>query len=460
MKNNSLAFLLLFNFFFISVVFETIAQSSEYENRYQNVMDRTEWFRTDRFGMFIHYGPYAVAARGEWVKSDENMTNEEYQPYVDAFLPSNYNPAEWAALAKKAGMNYAVMTAKHHDGFCMFDSKLTDYKITQNMPGRDFIREYLDAFRAEGLKVGLYYSLIDWHHPEYPPVGNHPMRENEKLKNEKYDWEEYLEYMHAQIEELMTNYGKIDILWLDYSFDDYQDEKWGASELIKMIRKHQPDIILNNRLVRNHGTSTANREFTGYGDFETPEQGIPDKGLVDAYGNPIPWETCLTLNNNWGYSSTDHEWKTPEMIVHALVNCVSKNGNLLLNVGPDSQGTIPQPSVEILTAVGNWMSKHHESIYGCGAVDKPKPTWGYYTQKDNVLFAHWAHPHIGHINLHLQEDLVNSVEVLTTQEPAATAANWWGNSDKGNFFINVEEPTYKTYILPDSINTVFKLVLE
>jgi alpha-L-fucosidase len=434
------------------------AQDKKYVEKYNSTIDRTEWHRDARFGMFIHWGVYSVAADGEWFKSRQKLTTEEYQKYVDAFLPRNYNPNEWAKLAKEAGMKYAVMTAKHHDGFCMFDSEYTDYKISNNVQGADYIKDYVEAFRSQGLKVGLYYSLIDWHHEDYPYVGNHPLTNREGFTKKDYNWDDYLDYMHKQIEELMTKYGKIDILWLDYSFDDYSGEKWGASELIEMIRKHQPEIILNNRLVQNHGVSGEAREFTGYGDFETPEQGIPGKKLVDKYGNPIPWETCLTLNNSWGFQSTDDDWKSPELIIHALVNCVSKNGNLLLNVGPDSQGTIPLESRKTLKAVGEWMKINSESIYGCEDADLPKPDWGYLTRKGNVLYAHVTNKPIGHINIGPQEKNIEEVIVLNTGEKAFTSTNWWGNRAEETFYINVQSPTYKTYIFPDDRNTVFKIV--
>jgi alpha-L-fucosidase len=227
MKNLRLAISITHILIFMASGFQSSAQEnppSEYMEVYKEKMDRTGWFTHDRFGMFIHYGAYTIPARGEWVKTNEQMTNEEYQKFVDAFVPSNYDPAQWAKLAKQAGMNYAVMTAKHHDGFCLFDSKETDYKISKNLPGRDFMKEFTDAFRAEGLKVGFYYSLIDWHHKDYPNVGNHPMRNHPEWSEKEYDWDRYLDYMHKQIEELMTNYGKIDILWLDYSFDEYNGE--------------------------------------------------------------------------------------------------------------------------------------------------------------------------------------------------------------------------------------------
>ncbi|MCL2699763.1 MAG: alpha-L-fucosidase, partial [Defluviitaleaceae bacterium] len=195
---------------------------------------RTKWFMHDRFGMFIHWGLYSIPARGEWVRSVERISNEDYQKYFDAFDPIGYDPREWARLAAKAGMRYAVLTAKHHDGFCLFDSKLTDYKATNTRAGRDLVREYVDAFRAEGLKVGLYFSLIDWYHPDFPHYEDrqHPMRDNEAFKNhaqvERFD--RYLDYMHGQVREICTGYGKLDILWFDFSYPGMSGEKWRATD--------------------------------------------------------------------------------------------------------------------------------------------------------------------------------------------------------------------------------------
>ncbi len=433
--------------------------SIEYQKKYDEVMQRTEWWRQDRFGMFIHFGAYAVPARGEWVKSNEKLTTGEYQKYVDAFYPGEYNAKEWAEIAKNAGMKYAVLTAKHHDGFCMFDSKLTEYKISNQFDGRDIVREFLDAFRTEGLKVGLYYSLIDWHHEDYPNVGNHPQREDEKYGKRKFNWGNYLNYMHGQVEELVTNYGKIDIMWFDYSFGEYHGEKWGATQLVEMVRKHQPDIILDSRLDINKGVAGEGR-MLGFGDFETPEQGVPEKGLVDKFGNPLPWETCLTLNNNWGYSKFDNDWKSPELIVHTLIECVSKNGNLLLNVGPDAKGKIPDESVEILAKVGDWMNDNSKSIYHCGTSDMPKPEWGRITQNGEKMYVHWMYPKIGHINLKGYGEKVKAVYFLADGAEAPSSNSWWGNKDEDNFFINVNKPTYKTYSLPDKIDTVFEVILK
>ncbi len=226
----------------------------------QEIRERTKWFMEARFGMFIHWGLYSIPAKGEWMMSEAEMSVSEYKQYFDLFDPVDYNPREWVRLAKEAGMQYAVLTAKHHDGFCLFDSALTEYKATNTKAGRDLVREFVDACREEGrdlvrefvdacreegIRVGLYFSIIDWSHPDFPKYGDrqHPMRNNEAYKDEKIDFDRYLEYMHGQVKELVTNYGKIDILWFDFSYDDMCGEKWKATELIKMVRKYQPDVI-------------------------------------------------------------------------------------------------------------------------------------------------------------------------------------------------------------------------
>jgi alpha-L-fucosidase len=439
---------------------EEKAASPAAEARHQDALARSAWWREARFGMFVHFGAYAVPARGEWVQSNERLSAEKYLPYVEGFRPVEFDARAWARLARAAGMRYAVLTAKHHDGFCLFDSALTDYKISARFGGRDLVREFLDAFRAEGLRVGLYYSLIDWHHPDYPNVGNHPMRDDAEFGKRPRLWSRYLDYMHGQVEELVTTYGRLDLLWLDFSFGEHRGEKWGAERLVAMVRKHQPAILLNNRLDVNPGVSGTARSLGPYGDFETPEQGLPDAGLADAQGRPIPWETCLTLNNNWGYHATDHEWKSPELVVHTLVEAVSKNGNLLLNVGPDGRGRIPEPSVRVLEEVGRWMSRNSESVHGAGAADLPRPEWGRFTRRGQTLYAHWLYPRVGHINLGAVGERVTSVRLLHDGSEAKTARTWWGDEGKGNFFVNVAEPTYQTFRRPDPIDTVFEVRLR
>lgn len=350
-----------------------------------------DWFMHDRFGMFIHWGLYSIPARGEWVKSKERLSNEAYEKYFEAFDPKRYNPTDWAKLAKYAGMKYAVMTTKHHDGFCLFDSKHTEYKSTNTKARRDLIREYVEAFRAEGLKVGFYYSLLDWHHPDYPHYGdeNHPDRENKEFEGVQHNFENYIEYLHNQVYELMTNYGKIDILWFDFSYADMKGEKWGATKLVNMVRKLQPDIIINNRLNGADSTDISeDKDIIYSGDFYSPEQCIPHYRLLDDYRNDVPWESCITLNQQWGYCAADKNYKSPNTVIKLLVECVSKNGNLLLNIAPNAKGLIPKETNKILKEVGDWMVENSESIYGCGSSDFEKMEWGFYTRNDGCLYAH------------------------------------------------------------------------
>lgn len=378
-------------------------------NAYEMRQERTQWFREARFGMFIHWGIYAIPARGEWVRSRERISESDYQKYFDAFNPVDYNPRQWAALAKRAGMKYAVITAKHHDGFCLFDSKYTDYKATNTPAKRDLIKEFVEAFRAEGLKVGFYYSLIDWHHPDFIRTTDHPLVNNPEWENKKFNFDNYLDYMHKQVEELVTNYGKIDILWFDYSFGDYRGEKWKATKLMEMVRKYQPDIIIDNRLGGN--MKSVNPEIYA-GDFGGPEQITPPGIVLDDAGRPIPWELCMTLNNSWGYNKNDANYKSAEEIIYTLTNCVSKNGNLLLNVGPDEKGVIPQKSVEVLEEIGDWMKLNSESIYGCGPAQFAKPEWGWFTRKGNVIYAHLMNYNVGPYCLRKMKGKVQNATLL------------------------------------------------
>jgi len=416
--------------------------------------ERMEWFIKARFGLFVHWGIYAIPARGEWVRSHEKLSIEDYQPFFEEFNPVNYNPKEWAALAKKAGMKYTVITAKHHDGFCLFDSKLTDYKATNTPAGRDLIKEYVDAFRNEGLKVGFYYSLIDWHHPDYPAYGDnfHPMRDNEAWKDKKHDFSRYLQYMHGQVRELLTNYGKIDIMWFDFSYGNMSGETWKATELVKMVRSLQPHIIIDDRL-GGHIRSINKEVYAG--DFASPEQIIPPEGVVDEAGNPIPWEACITMNNHWGYAATDKDFKSPKQLIRALVECVSKGGNLLLNVGPNAKGEFPEESVEILTEIGKWMSKNGESIYGCGNAGLPKPEWGRYTRKGNKLYAHIFERGIGPIAVQGIKGKIKRARLLADGSEVDIQKPWNAVHYGDAIFIN-----FKSSRLPDEIDTVVELELE
>ena len=378
----------------------------------QEIKERTKWFMDARFGMFIHWGLYSIPACGEWVMSQKEMTIEEYRTYFEQFDPVDYDPKTWVRLAKEAGMKYAVLTAKHHDGFCLFDSKLTDYKATNTKAGRD----------------------------------------------------RYLDYMHGQVKELVTNYGKLDLLWFDFSYDDMTGEKWKATDLIKMVRHYQPDVIIDNRLEGagdNHGSIATEHPLIYSGDFASPEQIIPPKGVCDVNGEPIPWELCATMNNHWGYCNFDHQYKTPEMLVRKLVECVSKGGNMILNVGPDAKGNIPRESVEILREVGNWMSKNKESIYGCGISNFEKPDWGRYTQKDNVIYAHVYETPLGALPLYgISPEQLAEITYLADGSEVKRGEAWNTALYTDVAFVSFGEDPVFTYPLPDERDTVLKIQLK
>jgi alpha-L-fucosidase len=420
---------------------------------------RTGWFLKDRFGMFIHWGLYAIPARGEWVRSVERISNEEYQKYFDEFNPDSFAPGFWVKTARQAGMRYAVLTAKHHDGFCLFDSRLTDYKSTNTPCGRDLVGEYVQAFRAENLKVGLYYSLLDWHHPDYPAYADrhHPMRGNEAYKDRPQDFSRYIEYLHGQVRELLTNYGRIDIIWFDFSYDGMSGETWKAAELVGMARLLQPAILIDNRLggsgesYRNFGCGDAPAYA---GDFACPEQIIPPEGLVDQAGRSVPWEACLTLNRNWGYAAADKDFKSPQQVVRALVECVSKDGNMLLNVGPDARGLIPAECVQILGEAGRWMRRNGLSIYACGRSDLPKPEWGRYTQKGKALYAHIYERGIGPVALRGLAGKIKKARLLADGSEIKLERPWMTAEYPGDAFID-----FPSARLPDELDTVVELEL-
>ena len=421
--------------------------------------ERTRWFLSDRFGMFIHWGLYAIPARGEWVRSVERISNAAYQPYFDEFNPDHYDPRNWARLARQAGMKYAVLTAKHHDGFCLFDSQLTDYKSTNTPCRRDLVREYVEAFRAEGLKVGLYYSLLDWHHPDYPAYADrhHPMRDNKAYKDRPQDFSRYLEYLHSQVRELLTNYGRIDIIWFDFSYDAMSGETWKAAELVGMARSLQPHILIDNRL---GGSGENNRNFgtnnppVYAGDFACPEQMLPPEGFTDEAGQSVPWEACMTLNKNWGYAAADQDFKPARQVVRALVECVSKNGNMLLNVGPDARGEIPAACVEILTEVGEWMRKNDLSIRACGQSEFPKPDWGRYTQQGKRLYAHIYERGIGPVNLRGLGGKIKQARRLEDGSEIKLERPWMTTEYPNDVFID-----FPSARLPDEMDTVVALEL-
>src|SRR5262245_30226107 len=305
------------------------------------------WFIQARFGLFVHWGIYALPARHEWVKSRERLDDAHYDRYFRRFDPDLYDPAGWAEDAWNAGMRYAVVTTKHHDGFCLWDSRLTDYKATNTPAGRDLLKGFVDAFRARGLRIGFYHSLIDWHHPDFPVDVFHPQRDDSAARDESKRREigRYAEYLHGQVRELLTGYGEIDVLWLDFSYPDRSYDglpgkghnDWRAEELVRTVRELQPGILIDNRA-------------DVPGDFHTPEQYQP-RGWVEVDGRRVVWEACQTLNGSWGYDRDNLDWKSPDLLVRMLVDSVSKGGNLLLNVGPTARGAFDPRARATLAAI-------------------------------------------------------------------------------------------------------------
>ena len=318
---------------------------------------RMKWWHEAKFGMFIHWGLYSVLGRHEWVMEMEGIPVAEYEPLAKQFNPKPNAAREWARLARRAGMKYMVMTTKHHEGFCLFNTKTTDYCAPKQGAGRDLVKEYVEAARAEGLRVGFYYSLMDWHHPD-----------GARCAEDEAARKRFVEYIHTHIRELMTNYGKIDILWYDVSWP-LDAKGWESEKMNEMVFSLQPDIIVNNRNKLQ-------------GDFATPEQRIQAEEAGRA------WESCMTMNDSWGYHKTDDAWKTPQQIIRNLITCAHDGGNYLLNIGPKPDGSVPEESVRILTTVGQWMDKNGQSIYGADRCQPRRCRFGSFSRSGNTLYLH------------------------------------------------------------------------
>ena len=381
---------------------------------------RMSWWREARFGMFVHWGLYSGLAGDwngkmvgdsgglEWIQQRVGADTYSYAAQaVPKFLPKPGFATAWAKLAKQAGCQYVVFTTKHHEGFALHDSKLTDYDAG-DLLNRDLVKEITEALRAEGLRVGFYHSVIDWHHPQYDfriAKGLPYPKDGPNVGVTPRNHARYVDFLHGQVEELISNYGKVDVIWWDYSSTGFQgDEAWRASELLGKVRAKQPDVIMNNRLFRipeagfsGMGTdSVTNRMDPKYGDFVTPEQHIPPTGLPG-----VDWETCMTLNTTWGYNRHDHKWKSTETIVRNLIDIASKGGNYLLNIGPMGDGSVPQESIDTLAAVGRWMAVNGESIRGTTASPAGKLAFdGRLTQKGKVCYVHvFKQPESGSITV-------------------------------------------------------------
>jgi alpha-L-fucosidase len=411
-----------------------------------------DWFKSARFGMFIHWG--ASSQRGwelSWplvggigvLPQGQSISVDDYHATAATFDPVRFNPREWARKARRAGMQYAVLTTKHHDGFAMFHSRHTSYGVEHSPFKRDIVREYVDAFRAEGIRIGFYFSLIDWHDPDYPAFkeSDKPYKWGQWRRGTPEEWQRFLNSMFGQVRELLTNYGKIDLVWFDGGWERLPDE-WKARELEKMMRELQPGIIINDRL-------------PGCGDYDTPEQGIPAQVPQRA------WETCMTMNNSWGYNPSDRHYKSVRNLINTLSEVAGKGGNLLLNIGPTGDGSLAPEQLERLDAIGTWMERNGESIVGTTPALEPWQFYGPSTRRGNRVYLHLLtrpYESVSVRGIHVRK--VTSATVLATGEKLrthrrGTVTEMMFNKDPvGELIIDVPESAI------DPLQTVIALDFE
>jgi alpha-L-fucosidase len=410
---------------------------------------RLDWFREARFGMFIHWGLYAIPAgtweessgHGEWIMHTAQIPLEDYETLVSRFNPVRFDAEEWAGFARDAGMRYVVLTSKHHDGFCLWDSALTDYDIMATPFGRDVVRELGDACRRAGIRFCVYHSIMDWHHPDYLP-----RRGWETRSAEGADYDRYVHHLKGQLRELVEDRGPMGILWFDGEWEDTWTHDRGV-DLYDYVRSLQPDIIINNRVDKGRaGMAGLTRSAEFAGDYGTPEQEVPSRGIPG-----VDWESCITMNNTWGYSAGDRNWKSTAQLVQTLVETASKGGNLLLNVGPKPDGRFPQASVDRLRAMGQWLAVNGESIYGTRATPFDRLAWPC-TRREGRLYVHvfeWPDD----LLLRLP-GLRNPVHRVRFLDPAGGAGDlaWERTGD----VVQVELPSYA----PNALDSVVVLEVD
>lgn len=412
----------------------------QHQEQAQEPEDRMEWWRDARFGMFIHWGLYAIPAgewngttnHAEWIRTTAQIPLEEYDKFLDEFNPVKFDADAWVKMAKDAGMKYIVITSKHHDGFVLFDSKTSDFDVMATPFKRDILKELSEACKKEGIKLCFYHSIMDWHHPDYLP-----RREWEKTRTvDGAEFPRYVDYMKTQLKELITNYGELGVLWFDGEWEDTWTHADGV-ELYDYVRSLQPNIIINNRVDKGRqGMQGLTKEGDFAGDFGTPEQEIPATGLPG-----VDWESCMTMNDHWGYNKHDDNWKSSEDLIRKLVDIASKGGNFLLNIGPKADGAFPQESIERLATIGDWMDIYSESIYGTQASPIAEVEWGRITQKQvdgkTRIYLHiFNWPEDGQLKLEGLKGRLSGVGMLI--------------KDWERFTVDVDEKNYSYVVnLPD-----------
>lgn len=398
--------------------------------------ERMQWFKDAKLGIFIHWGIYAVNGIDEsWSFYNGYISHSDYLKQLNGFTAAKYDPDLWASLIKESGAKYAVLTSKHHDGVALWNSKAGDLTVVRKTPAsRDLVAPFCEALRKQGLKTGLYYSLLDWSHPDYPNFTKNEKRYSDDIAR----WGKFIVFNHSQINELGKNFNP-DLWWFDGDWEQ-SAEKWKAKEIREMILARNPGAIINSRL-------------QGYGDYATPEQGLPISKPADKY-----WELCMTINDSWGYQQNDREFKTPEQIIRIFSECISKGGNLLLDIGPKADGTIPNEEVDVLKALGRWTAKHSEAIYGTEAGLPAGYFYGPSTLKadSTILYLFISGDPRGQVMLAGVKNRINRIYVVGN----GTKLLWkeflkpyWSNN-AGLIFIDVPETVLDEYL------TVIALVLD
>ena len=363
---------------------------SQSQQQYQPAPENLEarrWFQDAKFGLFVHWGVYSVMGDGEWVMNNKKITIDEYEKLPPQFNPTDFNPAEWVALAKAAGMKYITITSKHHDGFAMFDSKISDWDIVDRTPyKKDVLKLLADECQKQGIKLFFYYSQLDWRHPNYFPRGRTGLTAG---RAESGEWFKYIDYMDGQLKELLTNYGPIGGIWFDGMWDNPKAD-WRLEQTYKLIHSLQPAALVGS----NHHLKPISGE-----DFQMFEKDLPGHNTAgfnaESQIGDLPLETCETINGAWGYNANDKRFKSTRDLIHYLVKAVGYNANFLLNVGPMPNGKIQPEFVDRLKQVGAWLEKNGETIYGTrGGPLSPRP-WGVTTRKGNKVYLHilnWSDP--------------------------------------------------------------------
>ncbi len=416
---------------------------------------RMRWWREARFGMFIHWGLYAIPAGewngktnyGEWIRNNAQIPLPVYDRFLARFNPVKFDADAWVGAAKDAGMKYIVITSKHHDGFALFDSKVSDFDVMATPFRRDILKELAAACRKRGITLCFYHSIMDWHHPDYLP--RRPWEEKDRPAAGA-DFDRYVRYMKAQLKELVSGYGPLGVLWFDGEWEKTWTEERGR-DLYRYVRSLQPGIIVNNRVgASRSGMAGFSQDKESAGDFGTPEQQIPATGLPG-----VDWETCMTMNDNWGYNSHDRNWKPTKEIVRMLVDIASKGGNYLLNVGPTAEGVFPQPSLDRLREIGAWMKVNGEAVYGTQASPFKSLAWGRCTQKaaagGTFLYLHvFDWPSDGKLSVPGLLSVPKGVSLLTASGPKSLTAK----SEGGALLISVPA------LAPDPIDSVIAVEIE